>query len=166
MSISFGSKILTDAASKGQCVGLKPHLHDSKAVLTPRYVRVFSHSGMSNSATPVDLACQSPLSVEFSRQEYWSGLPFPPPRDLPDPGILPASLASPVLAGIFFTTGPPVPALTLPNTQTGWVDVWVASGKKWSFLGKQQGIWNSRPLGPLVEGKSQQTRHKESWAQR
>ena len=49
-------------------------------------------------------ACQGPLSVEFSRQEYWSGLPFPPPRDLSNPGIKPASLASPELAGRFFTT--------------------------------------------------------------
>ena len=40
--------------------------------------------------------------MEFSRQEYWSGLPFPTPRDLPDPGIEPASLASPPLAGRFF----------------------------------------------------------------
>ena len=38
--------------------------------------------------------CQAPLSMEFSRQEYWSGVPFPPPGDLPDPGIKPASLAS------------------------------------------------------------------------
>jgi len=38
----------------------------------------------------------------FSRQEYWSGLPFPPPGDLPDPGIKPKSLALPVLAGGFF----------------------------------------------------------------
>ena len=38
-------------------------------------------------ATPWTVACQAPLSVEFSRQELWSGLPFPPPRDLPDPGI-------------------------------------------------------------------------------
>ena len=37
--------------------------------------------------------------MEFSRQEYWSGLPFPSPRTLPDPGIEPASLASPALAG-------------------------------------------------------------------
>ena len=36
-------------------------------------------------------ACQAPLSMEISRQEYWSGLPFPPPRDLPDPGIKPGS---------------------------------------------------------------------------
>ena len=42
--------------------------------------------------------------LEFSRQEYWSGLPFPSPGDLPDPGIKPASLTSLVLAGGFFTT--------------------------------------------------------------
>ena len=40
----------------------------------------------------------------FSRQEYWSGLPFPPPGDLPDPGL---QTASPALAGEFFTTEPP-----------------------------------------------------------
>ena len=43
----------------------------------------------------------------FSRQEYWSGLPFPPSGDLPDPGIEPASPISPGLAGGFFTTEPP-----------------------------------------------------------
>ena len=42
------------------------------------------------------VACQAPLSMEFSRQEDWSGLPFPPPGDLPDPGIKPMS---PALAG-------------------------------------------------------------------
>ena len=47
---------------------------------------------------------QTPLSMGFSRQEYWSGLPCPPPGDLPDPGIELASLASPVLTGGFFTT--------------------------------------------------------------
>ena len=41
--------------------------------------------------------------MEFSRQEYWSGLPFPIPGDLPDPGIEPTSLVSPALAGGFFT---------------------------------------------------------------
>ena len=45
--------------------------------------------------------------MEFSRQEYWSGLPFSTPRDIPDPGIKPISLASPALPGRFFTTGPP-----------------------------------------------------------
>ena len=42
--------------------------------------------------------------MEFSRQEYWSGLPFPPPGDLPDPEVEPESLMSPALAGRFFTT--------------------------------------------------------------
>ena len=44
------------------------------------------------------------LSMGFSRQEYWSGLPFPSPEDLPDPGIEPLSLTSPALAGKLFTT--------------------------------------------------------------
>jgi len=43
--------------------------------------------------------------MDFSRQEYWSGLPFPPPGDLPNPGIKPSSLVSPALADGFFTTG-------------------------------------------------------------
>ena len=50
------------------------------------------------------VACQVPLSVGFSRQEYWSGLSFPSPGDLPDPGMEPESSA---LAGGFFTTEPP-----------------------------------------------------------
>ena len=53
---------------------------------------------------PVDVARQAPLFMGFSRQEYWSGLPYPPPGHLPDPGIKPASLTSPSLAGGFFTT--------------------------------------------------------------
>ena len=59
-------------------------------------------SGLS--ATPWTGARQAPLSMGFSRQAYWSGLPCPPPGDLPDPGIGPASLTSPALAGMFFTT--------------------------------------------------------------
>ena len=60
---------------------------------------------MSNSlVTAWTIACQAPLSMGFPRQEYWSLLPFPSPRDLPDPGIEPAS---PELAGGFFTTEPP-----------------------------------------------------------
>ena len=47
---------------------------------------------------------QAPLPMEVFRQEYWSGLPFPPPGDLPDPGIEPTSFASPALAGRFFAT--------------------------------------------------------------
>ena len=55
-------------------------------------------------ATLWTVAHQGALSMAFSRQEYWSGLPYPPPGDLPDPGIEPASLMSPELAGGFFST--------------------------------------------------------------
>ena len=55
-------------------------------------------------ATSWTVVSQAPLSMEFSRLEYWSGLPYPSPGALPDPGIEPASLASPALAGGFFTT--------------------------------------------------------------
>ena len=53
------------------------------------------------------LAHQTPLSMRFPRQEYWSGLPFPYPGDLPDPGIKPISPVAPTLPGGFFTTEPP-----------------------------------------------------------
>ena len=57
-------------------------------------------------ANPMD-SCQAPLSIEYSSREYWSRLPFPTPGDLSNPGIEPASLASPALAGGFFTTSAP-----------------------------------------------------------
>ena len=63
-------------------------------------------SVVSNS-DPRNCSCQAPLSVGFSRQEYWSGLPFPTPGNLPDPGSQPASLVSPALVGKFFTTALP-----------------------------------------------------------
>ena len=58
-------------------------------------------------ATPWTVTCQAPVSMEFSRQEYWSGLLFRPPRVLPDPGIEPESPVFPALAGRLFTTEPP-----------------------------------------------------------
>ena len=57
---------------------------------------------------PWTVARQAPLSMEFSRQEYWSGLPFPTPGDLPDPVVEPASLMAPELASGFCSTEPPV----------------------------------------------------------
>ena len=57
-----------------------------------------------NLCNPWTVAHQAPLSMDFSRQEYWSGLPFPPLGDLPHPGI---KFISPALAGGFFTTEPP-----------------------------------------------------------
>ena len=50
------------------------------------------------------VAHQAPLSMQFSRHEHWSGLPCPPPGDLPNPGMEPTSLMSPALGGGFFTT--------------------------------------------------------------
>ena len=58
----------------------------------------------STLVTPRTAARQAPLSMGFSRQEDWSGLPCPPPGDLPEPGVEPASLNPPVLAGGFFAT--------------------------------------------------------------
>ena len=65
----------------------------------------FSHVQLF--ATPWTIARQTPLSMGFSSQEYWSRLPFPSPGDIPNPGIEPVSLPTPALAGILFTTEPP-----------------------------------------------------------
>ena len=65
-------------------------------------LRSFSH--VSLFVTLWTVACQAPLSMGFSRQEYWSGLPFPPQGCLHDPGIELVSIMFPVLVGKFFTT--------------------------------------------------------------
>ena len=66
---------------------------------------LFSHQVASDSfATPWAVACQGPLSMGFPRQEYWSGLPFPSPEDLPNLGV---EAVFPALAGRFFTAEPP-----------------------------------------------------------
>ena len=65
------------------------------------YVRAQCFSRIQLFVTPWTIARQTPLSMGFSSQEYWSGLPFPPTGDLPDPRIEPTS---PALAGRFFTT--------------------------------------------------------------
>ena len=73
-------------------------LEDKHLVIT---VIVLSHSFTSDYLRP------HRLSMGFSRQEYWSGLSFPPPGDIPDPGIKPGSLVSPALADGFFARAPP-----------------------------------------------------------
>ena len=69
------------------------------------FVHMFNHVRLF--VTPWTVACQPPLSRRFSRQEYWSGLPFASPGDLPNLGIELMSPTSPVLADRFFTTEPP-----------------------------------------------------------
>ena len=64
-------------------------------------------------ATLWTIAHQAPLSMGFSRQESWGGLPFPSPEDLPDPGMEPVSLVSSTLTGGFFTTGATWEALAI-----------------------------------------------------
>ena len=118
-------------------------------------------------ATLQTIACQAPLSMEFSRQEYWSGLPCPSPGDLPDPGIEPTSLVSSALAGRFFTTvlsGKPYQGFLRLLESVGiegavtyserpanvlWVfwggRAWVQFGVSWlSFLRKVGRIWPGR----------------------
>ena len=69
-----------------------------------RYICVLSRSSRAQLFVNLwTIARQAPLSMEFSRQEYWSGLPFPTPGDLRNPGIESSSIVSPALAGGFFT---------------------------------------------------------------
>ena len=76
---------------------------------------LFSPEVVSDSlATPWTVACQAPLSMGFLRQEYWNGLTFPCPGDLPDPGNKPAS----VLAGRFFITESPGKLIELSHDTT------------------------------------------------
>ena len=80
---------------------------------------MLSHCGhIWHFVTLQTVAHQPSLSMEFSRQEYWSGLPCPPPGHLPDLGVKPESLMSPVLAGTFFTTAPAAAAKLLQSCLT------------------------------------------------
>ena len=67
---------------------------------------MLSCSVVFNSATPCTVAHQAPLFMGFPKQEYWHGLPFLPPGDLPNTGTEPRSLGSLALTGGFFTTAP------------------------------------------------------------
>ena len=78
------------------------HSAPSWASWTPPLLpTVLSHT---DSAAPWTIALQAPLSMEFSRQEYWSSLPIPTPEDRPNPGVETVSLESPAWAGGIFTT--------------------------------------------------------------
>ena len=112
-------------------------------------------------ATPWTEARQGPLCMEFSRQEYWSGLPFPPPGDLPDPGVEPTS---PALIGRFFTTEQQGEALLLleevSNYVTLCVYVCVASwgvGVRGPFVMSQLGMSRLYPLNVFIEHEHSHT---------
>ena len=92
-------------------------------------------------AIPWTVVYQVSLSMGFSRQEYWSGLPFPSPGDLPDPGIEPKS---PALAGGFFTIEPPGKLVKIIISKMGFL----ISSQKTSFprSGRSPGEGNGNPL--------------------
>ena len=81
-----------------------------------------------------NLACQTPLSMGLSRQEYWSGLLFPPPGDLPHPGIEPESPVSPALAGGLLTAGPPRKSLLFTSLDEIQMAQTVGANLKAQFL--------------------------------
>ena len=93
-----------------------------------KYLLLFSRWVMSNSLWTV--ARQAPLSIDFPRQEYWSGLLFPTPGDLPNPGIKPSSLVSPTLARQSRATIAAKSSFFLPggSLRMGEAKEWVQNG--------------------------------------
>ena len=85
-------------------ISISPKFTEAEKV---QFSSVQSFSRVRLFATPWTAAYQAPLSMQFSRQEYWNKLPFLTPRDLLNPGIEPTSLLSPALADGFFTTALP-----------------------------------------------------------
>ena len=81
------------------CVAIHSNIYSSKCACMLSLVQLF--------VTPWTVASQAPLSMEFLKQEYWSGLPFPTPGDLPNQEIEPASPASPALGGSSLALGLP-----------------------------------------------------------
>ena len=98
-----GEKVMSSRIVKGKEAEGR-HIRDMKFSLV-HILLLFSHLLVSDSfKTLWTVAHQTPLSMRFPRQEYWSGLSFLSPGDLPSPGIKPTF---PALAGRFFTTEPP-----------------------------------------------------------
>ena len=99
-------------------------------------VKALSHSVVSDSLRP-HVACQAPLSMEFSRQEYWRGLPFPSSRDPPDPGFKPRSLTLQVVSLTSEPLGKPQEYWSGCNWSTAWSEVvgglegWVMGCEGW-----------------------------------
>ena len=102
----------------------------------------FSHLRLF--ATPWTIAGLAPLSMEFSRPEYWNGLPCPPPGDLPNSGIEPRSHTRPALAGRFFTTSAtweaPTHCIDVQTEDQSWQWLPVREGRNWDE-GVRAGYW-------------------------
>ena len=107
-SVQFSCSVVSDSLrsheskhTRPPCPSPTPRVHsDSRPLSRFSLVQFFGDS--------MDcIACQAPLFMEFSRQEYWSELPFPSPGDIPHPGIEPSSLEAPSLTGGILTTEQP-----------------------------------------------------------
>ena len=112
--------------------------------LTPMYGTVFNHSLMSNTAAPWTVAQQIPLFMGFSRQEHWSGLPFPSPVDLPDPGNEPRSSA--------------LQADSLPSEPPGKPHSYMITEKTitftmWTFVSKEISLFFNMPSSFVADDK-------------
>ena len=99
-----------------------------------------SHGWLS--ATPWTVACKAPPSIGLSRQEYWSGLPCPPPGDAPDPGIDPSSPASPAFQSDYLSSDPPGKVL--------FSDCFKANSSPWHTLPVNNVVWLSKYIRNLV----------------
>ena len=100
-------------ASVDFCISWHPCWQDSCVTMHAYMLSRFSRVWLF--VTLWTVGCQAPLSMESPRQEYWSGLSFPPPGNLPDSGIEPTSLMSPALAGGFFITSATWEAISKDN---------------------------------------------------
>ena len=96
------------------------------------------------------IAHQAPLSMEVSRQEYWSGLPFPSPGDFPNPGIEVMSLASPALAGFFTTEPPGKSTYTCSSSIFVYVFIYIYMLPWW--LSSKGSACNAGDVGSLISG--------------
>ena len=102
IKLAFSLSIMNCCIIKLKCFEQAFYLFGKKSYILLLLLSCFSHVQLL--VTLWIVARQSPLSMGFSRQEYWNGLPCHPSRDLPNPRITHASLMSPALAGRFFTT--------------------------------------------------------------
>ena len=113
------------------CIYINTHTHMCMCMHGVSHVWLF--------VSPWTVACQAPLFMEFSRQEYWREISYPLPGYLPDPGIKPTFHASPALTGRFFTTAPPRNPIHI-HTHTysiymnlyiySYIHVWVGDGQE------------------------------------
>ena len=111
---------------------------------SPLHVCAQSLSPVQLFVTPWTVACQAPLPIGFSQQEYWSGLPFPPPGFLPDSRIKPTP---PALAGRFFITEPPgkPSSILLMLRMRPW-EIW----SFFSGLGRDEDTWKEVCQGYIL----------------